>query len=296
MSTSRTKTREAAVGWPQPGRCVVMGVLNVTSDSFSDGSAYLDAGAAIGHGFRMLGEGADIVDVGGESTRPGAERVDADEERRRILPVIRELAASGAYVSVDTMRHDVAGAALEAGAKAVNDVSGGRADPLMLRTVAAAGVPYVLMHWRGHSADMQSRAHYTDVAQEVRDELSRQFESAIDAGIDPNRIVLDPGLGFAKEPAHNWQLLAGLEVLATLGRPLLVGHSRKRFLGELLADADGVPRPAPQRDAATSALSALLAATGVWGVRVHDVRSSLDAVAVAAALRQDPAGETPRTA
>lgn len=279
---------------PEPGRCVVMGVLNVTPDSFSDGGLYLDQKAAIEHGLAMLEEGADIIDVGGESTRPGARRIDAEEEAARVLPVIRELAACGAYVSIDTMRHGVADAALDAGARAVNDVSGGRADPRMFHTVAAARVPFVLMHWRGHSADMQALAVYTEVVRDVRAELAEQLDRAVHAGIDPARIVLDPGLGFAKEPAHNWQILAALDQLAALDRPLLIGHSRKRFLGELLADAEGTSRPPAGRDAATAALSALLAYSSVWGVRVHDVRSSIDAVTVAAALRKAETGEAAR--
>jgi dihydropteroate synthase len=232
----------------------------------------------------MYESGADIVDVGGESTRPGAARVPLEEEIRRVVPVITELAGAGAYTSVDTMRHEVAGAALEAGAKAVNDVSGGLADPKMIDFVAAAAVPYFLMHWRGHSVDMQRRAVYTDVVAAVSDELRQRYEAAVEGGVEPARIVLDPGIGFAKQAEHNWSLLADLDVLDALGRPLLVGVSRKRFLGTLLATPDGTPRPAQERDAASAALAALAAAAGVWGVRAHDVRSSLDAVKVAAAL------------
>jgi dihydropteroate synthase len=272
-------------GLPDPDRCVVMGVLNVTPDSFSDGGAYLDAKLAVEHGLAMLADGVDIIDVGGESTRPGAKRVSAEEERARVVPVVRDLVRGGATVSVDTMRHDVAAAALSAGAAMVNDVSGGLADPQMVPTVGAARVPYVLMHWRGHSADMQSRAAYDDVVTEVCQELERQYERAVTGGIDPARIILDPGIGFAKLPAHNWQLVANLDRLLALGRPLLVGHSRKRFLGDLLAASDGTPRTEADRDRASGALSALVAAAGAWGVRVHEVRSSLDAVKVAAALR-----------
>ncbi len=267
-----------------------MGVLNVTPDSFSDGGVHLDAKVAIEAGLAMAAAGADIVDVGGESTRPGAQRISAEEERARVLPVVGELARGGAYVSIDTMRHDVAAAALAAGARAVNDVSGGLADPQMIPTVAAAEVPCILMHWRGHSVGMQSRAVYGDVVAEVGAELRLRLEEAVAGGIDVGRIVLDPGIGFAKEPEHNWRLLAGLDRLTSLGQPLLIGPSRKRFLGELLAAPDGTPRAAPDRDAATAALSALIAAHGVWGVRVHDVRSSLDAVKVAAALRERAVG------
>jgi dihydropteroate synthase len=271
-------------GLPEPGRCVVMGILNVTPDSFSEAGAYLEPSAAIAHGLDMHSSGADIVDVGGESTRPGAERVSAEEEIRRVVPVITELARSGAYTSVDTMRHEVAEAALEAGARAVNDVSGGLADSMMIESVAAAEVPYFLMHWRGHSADMQTRAVYADVVAEVCGELRQRYDAAVDGGIDRVRIVLDPGIGFAKTAEHNWELLANLDALAALGRPILIGASRKRFIGTLLARPDGTPRPEPNRDVASAALAALAAAGGAWGVRVHDVRSTLDAVKVAAAM------------
>lgn len=272
------------VGLPEPGRCVVMGILNVTPDSFSDAGAYLELSAAIAHGLDMYSAGADIVDVGGESTRPGAQRVSAEEEIRRVVPVITELARAGAYTSVDTMRHEVAEAALGAGAKAVNDVSGGLADDMMVEVVAEAAVPYLVMHWRGHSAGMQARAVYADVVAEVRDELRLRYEAAVDGGIDSARIVLDPGIGFAKTAEHNWALLANLDALAALGRPILIGASRKRFIGALLAQPDGTPRPESDRDVASAALAALVAAGGAWGVRVHDVRSTLDAVKVAAAM------------
>jgi dihydropteroate synthase len=261
-----------------------MGVLNVTPDSFSDGGRYLDTRAAIEHGLEMYEQGADIVDIGGESTRPGAQRIAAEEEIRRVTPVIAELARAGAYTSIDTMRHEVVLAALEAGAEAVNDVSGGLADPRMVSTVAAAEVPYFLMHWRGHSVDMQSRAVYGDVVAEVTEELRQRYEAAVEGGIEPERIVLDPGIGFAKNTEHNWALLARIDRLAMLGRPILVGASRKRFLGVLLAEPGGTPRPETERDAASAALAALVAAAGAWGVRVHNVRATLDAVTVAAAL------------
>src|SRR5262245_8002845 len=261
-----------------------MGILNVTPDSFSDAGAFLEPGAAIAHGLDMYSAGADIVDVGGESTRPGAERVSAEEEIRRVVPVIAELARAGAYTSVDTMRHEVAEAALEAGARAVNDVSGGLADEMMIESVAQASVPYFVMHWRGHSAEMQTRAVYADVVAEVRDELRQRCAAAVEGGIDSARIVLDPGIGFAKTAEHNWELLANLDALGMLGRPILIGASRKRFIGALLAQADGTPRPELGRDAASAALAALVAAGGAWGVRVHDVHSTLDAVKVAAAM------------
>ena len=268
---------------PHPGRCVVMGVLNVTPDSFSDGGRYVDRGHAVAHGVAMRDSGADVVDVGGESTRPGAGRIDADTEAARVLPVVRDLVAEGVRVSIDTTRAAVADAALEAGATLVNDVSGGLADPSMARVVATARVPWVLMHWRGHSDRMAELASYEDVIGEVRSELVARADAAVLAGVDPDRIVLDPGLGFAKTAAHNWALLRRLDVLVALGFPVLVGASRKRFLGQLLAEADGTVRPLPGRDTATAAVSALAAHAGVWGVRVHDVDSTMDAVAVAAA-------------
>ena len=258
-----------------------MGVLNVTPDSFSDGGRYTDAAVAVTHGRALWAAGADWVDVGGESTRPGAAPVDAAEERARVLPVVRELAAAGVAISVDTMHADVARAAVGAGAVLVNDVSGGLADPAMLDTVAALGVPVVLMHWRGRSDVMDDLAVYRDVVQDVAAELDARVDAALAAGVERSRIVLDPGLGFAKTADHNWQLLAGLDVLARSGLPLLVGASRKRFLGSLLAGPDGAPRPAAERDAATTAVTALVAAAGVWGVRVHDVAGSVDAVRVA---------------
>ncbi|WP_253669052.1 dihydropteroate synthase [Streptoalloteichus tenebrarius] len=266
---------------PQPGRCAVVGVLNVTPDSFSDGGRYLDRDDAVRHGVAMFRRGADLVDVGGESTRPGADRVAPAVEAARVVPVIRELVAEGVPVSVDTMRAEVAEAALEAGATVVNDVSGGLADERMAPLVAEAGVPWVLMHWRGHSRRMNDLARYTDVVVEVRDELRARVDAALAAGVDPAALVLDPGLGFAKNAAHNWALLNRLDALLALGLPVLVGASRKRFLGALLADADGRPRPPDGRELATAVVSALSAAAGAWGVRVHDVDASLDAVAVA---------------
>ncbi len=271
-------------GFPGLGRTRVMGVVNVTPDSFSDGGAHPDADSAVRHGLQLLNDGADLLDVGGESTRPGAERVSETEERRRVLPVVERLAAAGAVVSVDTMRASVARAALDAGAQLVNDVSGGLADPDMLPMVVEAEVPYAAMHWRGHSADMQSRARYDDVVREVCDELLARREAALAAGMDPQRLLLDPGLGFAKEPEHSWALLAALPTLVDLGAPLLVGASRKGFLGALLADADGTPRPALERDDATAAVTVLAAQAGAWAVRVHDVRASADAVRVVAAV------------
>lgn len=271
-------------GLPPAGRCRVMGVLNVTPDSFSDGDAYLDTAAAVRHGLAMLAAGADIVDVGGESTRPGAARVEETEERRRVEPVVRALAGAGAVVSIDTTRAAVAEAALAVGARMVNDVSGGVVDPAMAPLVATAGVPYVVMHSRGPSADMASRARYGDVVAEVAAELRERMAAALAAGVAADQIVLDPGLGFAKNAEHNWALLAHLPVLAELGRPLLVGASRKAFLGRLLASPEAA-RPPADRDAATCAVTTLAAYQGVWAVRVHDVGASVDAVRVVAALR-----------
>jgi dihydropteroate synthase len=267
------------------GRTRVMGVINVTPDSFSDGGLHADAGAAVRAGAAMALAGADVVDVGGESTRPGASRVDEAEELRRILPVIEGLAAAGVTVSVDTTRRRVAAAALDAGAALVNDVSGA-AVPDLLDLVAERGVPYVLMHSRGTSARMADRAVYGDVVSEVAAELAARLEAVAAAGVAEDRVVLDPGIGFAKAAGHNWELLAGLGELAALGRPLLVGTSRKSFLGAVLADAGGAPRPVTDRDDATQATTTLLAAAGVWAVRVHAVRPAADAVKVVGAWRR----------
>ena len=266
---------------------LVMGVVNVTPDSFSDGGRYDDPERAIAHGRELLAEGADILDVGGESTRPGATRPLLAEELDRVVPVIEALAAQGATVSVDTMRAEVADRAVAAGARIVNDVSGGLADPAILDVVARTGVTYVAMHWRAHSDRMQQFAQYDDgVVAAVRAELAERVAAIRAAGVRDDRIVLDPGLGFAKLPEHNWELVRHLDELADLGFPLLVGGSRKTFLGRLLEDAAGQPRPVGEREAAGVALSALLAAglggAPVWCLRVHDVRAHRDALAVAA--------------
>ena len=261
-----------------------MGVVNVTPDSFSDGGRFLDHDRAVGHGLSLAEEGADLVDVGGESTRPGAERVPLVEELRRVLPVVSRLSGAGVQVSVDTMRSEVAQASVEAGAVLVNDVSGGRADPRMFATVARLEVAYVLMHWRSHSAQMAAHTDYDDVVREVTAELRSQRDAAVAAGIGPGRIALDPGIGFSKTADQNWQVLAGLESLHALGQPLLVATSRKRFLGHLLAEegAEAVLRPPAGRDDATVATSALAAAEGAWCVRAHEARATADAVRVAA--------------
>ena len=273
---------------PAKDRCLVMGVVNVTPDSFSDGGQWYGADAAIAHGLDLAAQGADIVDVGGESTRPGAERIDEATELRRVGPVVTELVRAGLTVSIDTMRARVAGFALDAGARLVNDVSGGLADPDMPRLVAAAGVGYVVVHWRGHSQDMYAHAVYADVVTEVRDELAKRVDAVVHAGVDPGHIVLDPGLGFGKRPEHNWPLLARLAELGTLAGgtfPVLIGASRKGFLGKLLAAEDGTPGTLAQRDEATVAVTALAAAAGAWCVRVHEVPPNVDAVLVAAAWR-----------
>lgn len=272
-------------GLPSPGRTLVMGVVNVTPDSFSDGGEWLDPDDAIVHGLELLAEGADLVDVGGESTRPGAVRPTQQVELARVIPVIEALSAAGGIVSVDTMRPEVAEQAVAAGARLINDVSGGLADPRMLSTVARLEVPYVCMHWRGHSADMQSRAVYADLAAEVTAELGKQAEAALAAGIRADRLILDPGFGFAKTGEHNWELLNHLDDLDALGYPILYGLSRKTFLGTLLAEPDGRPRPARERDDASLALTTLLAQRRVWAVRVHRVRSTCDAIAVVERMR-----------
>lgn len=267
------------------GRCLVMGVVNITPDSFSDGGEWFEPDAGVQHGLDLLADGAEILDVGGESTRPGSARVSEAEELRRVIPVIERLAAHGAVVSVDTTRAPVAESAVAAGARIVNDVSGGLADPRMAHVVADTGVAYVAMHWRGHADVMDDLEVYDDVVTEVADELGARVDALIAAGADPRQVILDPGLGFSKAGALNWPLLAHLDALHALGRPVLVGASRKRFLGHLLSGAHGLPddEPAPPlaRDEATAAISALAAAAGAWGVRVHSARASADAVRVA---------------
>ncbi|QAY64856.1 dihydropteroate synthase [Xylanimonas allomyrinae] len=270
-----------------------MGVVNVTPDSFSDGGEWFSPEAGVQHGLELLGEGADILDVGGESTRPGSARVPEEQELARVIPVISRLAAAGAVVSVDTTRASVAERAVAAGARIVNDVSGGLADPGMARAVAETGAAYVCMHWRGHADVMDSLEVYDDVVADVRDELAARLAALEADGVRREQVVLDPGLGFSKAGALNWPLLARLDALHALGRPVLVGASRKRFLGRLLATGHGdVAEPAPPlaRDEATAAVSALAAATGAWAVRVHAARASRDAVRVAAAWA---AGATP---
>lgn len=264
----------------QRDRTLVMGVVNVTPDSFSDGGEWFEPDAAIAHGIDLLAEGADLLDVGGESTRPGADRPSVDEELRRVLPVVEALSARGAIISIDTMRAEVARQAVTAGATIVNDVSGGIADPDMVPWVAEARLPFIAMHWRGHSADMQSRAVYEDVVADVTRELAERRDLLLDSGVDDDLLVLDPGLGFAKTADHNWALLAALPQLHELGHPILLGASRKAFLGRLGREAGEEPRPPAERDLETAATSVMAAMAGLWCVRVHDVVSTVRALAV----------------
>ncbi|WP_127473839.1 dihydropteroate synthase [Microbacterium sulfonylureivorans] len=264
---------------------LVMGIVNVTPDSFSDGGRYLDAEAAVAHGLALRVQGADILDVGGESTRPGSERVAPAVEQERVVPVVRALAQAGAYVSIDTMNASTAVAAVDAGARLVNDVSGGLADPELLAAVAATGADVVLGHWRGPSADMYARAAYADVVTDVLAELAERVEAAAAAGIAPSRVILDPGIGFGKKGEQNWATLRGTARLVGMGPRVLVGTSRKRFLAETLAgDPDAQADVGERRrDLATAVTSVLAAQAGAWAVRVHDVAATRDALAVARA-------------
>ena len=266
---------------------VIMGIVNATPDSFSDGGRYLDPERAISHALELVAEGAGVIDVGGESTRPGAERVPTAEETRRVLPVVAALAERGIVVSIDTMNAETAVAAVDAGARIVNDVSGGLADADMLAAVAATSADFVLGHWRGPSSDMYARAAYADVARDVTVELAERLREAALAGIDPSRVVLDPGIGFGKTAEQNWAMLAGLEHLVALGPRVLVGTSRKRFLTAALSDASAsAEEPSvARRDAATAVTSVLAERAGAWGVRVHDVAATRDALAISAAWR-----------
>ena len=266
-------------------RCQVMGIINVTPDSFSDGGRFLDVDAAVRRGLELMRDGADLLDVGGESTRPGAQRVSATEEIARVIPVIEALAREGLPVSVDTMRASVAERAVEAGAVIVNDVSGGLADPRMLPFLAEAEVTCILMHWRAHSMRMDDFCFYDSVVGDVCAELRGRVDSALAAGVRPERIVLDPGLGFAKNAAQSWELLAALPALRDLGFPVLVGASRKRFLAEAAAYGRRAPDVAADRDEASDAVAAIAAAGGAWGVRVHSVSGAAAASRVAARLR-----------
>lgn len=268
-------------------RTLVMGVLNVTPDSFSDGGRFNDAKIATGHALQMIEDGADIIDIGGESTRPGSERITVQEELDRVLPVILALVDTGVAISIDTMRPEVARSAIAAGACMINDVSGGKSDPVMLEYVASLNSPYILMHWRGPSNIMNTLTDYQDVVADVTTEISHQVDVAVAAGIARERIVIDPGIGFAKTVDQNWPILKHLDVLEGLGLPILMGASRKKFLGELLAK-DGVPRDSDERESATAAISTLMAVRGLWAVRVHDVKSSSDAIAVVDRIANTP--------
>jgi len=260
-------------------RCLVIGVLNVTPDSFSDGGRFEDVDDAIAWGLQLRDDGADIVDVGGESTRPGAERVEPAVERQRIRPVVAALVAEGIRVSVDTMRAETAAAAIDAGATLVNDVSGGLADAAMASVIGATGVDFIAMHWRAHSDRMDDLDAYGDVVAEVRGELEARVAALTAAGIDPARIIIDPGLGFSKVGESNWPLLANLDSLIGLGHRVVVGASRKRFLGGVITRDDGPLA----RDDATTAVTTLVADAGVWAVRVHDARAARDALGVVSA-------------
>ncbi|MDQ4138443.1 MAG: dihydropteroate synthase [Actinomycetota bacterium] len=257
-------------------RPLILGVLNVTPDSFSDGGRWDSRDAAVARALELHRQGADVVDIGGESTRPGADRVPPEVERERVVPVIAELCAAGVTVSVDTLNASTAETAVEAGAAYINDVSGGLADPLMAAVAVDTGAWFIASHWRGHSATMESRAEYDDVVADVRTELRRRLDALIEVGVHPDRLIVDPGLGFAKRAEHNWRLLAHLSELASLGHPVLIGASRKRFLGELLPEGASVE----DRDAPTAVVSALAARAGAWGVRVHDVPSTVTALKV----------------
>lgn len=272
---------------PSADRTMVMSIVNVTPDSFSDGGDWYDHDRAIHHAESLVAEGADMIDVGGESTRPGITRTEPVEELRRVLPVVRALAGAGVVVSVDTMRAEVAEATLAAGAAIINDVSGGLADPRMLPVVADHDAGYISMHWRDHSDTMQSLARYDDVVTDVRDEMAARIEAALAAGVREANLVIDPGLGFAKTAEHNWDLLRHLEVFSELGFPVLIGASRKQFLGRLLADEDRL-RPPRQRDVATVAITTLLAVDRIWAVRTHTARPHRDAIAVVEAMRGGP--------
>lgn len=294
QTTAQPGAVRGELGWGDwaglpTGRTLVMGILNVTPDSFSDGGRHDSHQAAIAHGRLLASQGADLIDVGGESTRPGSRRVDPQEERRRILPVIRELSEAGIVLSVDTFNPSTAEAALDAGAHCVNDVSGVAVREGMIPLVAERQAPYICMHSRGTPGTMDSLAVYDDLVGDVLREIDEVAQRFLDAGLDPSKLVLDPGLGFAKGGRQDWQLLEALPRFVDTGYPILVAASRKRFIGNLLGDGTA-PRPADRRDVATAAISALSADRGAWGVRVHDVASSVDAVAVAGAWNR-PVGK-----
>jgi len=252
-----------------------MGILNVTPDSFADGGRYPTTDLALKRAEEMMSEGVEIIDVGGESTKPGADRITQAEEVARVIPVINELAKKDTPISIDTTRASVAEQAIKLGVSYVNDVSGGLADPEMYKLIAKhPKVQYIIMHWRAHSKTMQDHAIYKDVVKEVKEELEARIEDAIKAGVNPDQIIIDPGLGFAKLPEHNWELLRNIDRIALLGYPILIGASRKRFLGELTGSSNP-----DDREAASIAVTAMVAKQGVWGVRTHSVKPHRDAIA-----------------
>ncbi|MGC7342067.1 dihydropteroate synthase [Mycobacteroides abscessus] len=264
-----------------PALTHILGVVNVTDDSFSDGGRFIRQSDAVAHGLALASAGADIIDVGGQSTRPGAAPIRQKIEMQRVIPVIKELASHGINISVDTMRAEVAAAAIDAGANMVNDVSGGRSDPEMAQLIAQRGVPWILMHWRSKDfIHTPATRNYRDVVADVSRELMESVAVAVNAGVSPDKLILDPGLGFAKTAHHNWLLLQAIPDLQELGYPILIGASRKRFLGSLLTDLKGVERPPDGRETATAVITALGALHEVWGVRVHDVTASMDALKV----------------
>lgn len=279
----RIRSSNAVPGVPLAGeRTLIMGILNVTPDSFSDGGRYTTLDAALEHAAELTTQGADLIDIGGESTRPGAERVPAAEEQHRVLPLVRELARGGIAVSVDTMNASTALAAAHAGAAVINDVSGGLADPDMTRVAIETGLPFVVMHWRGHSAEMAARATYADVVTDVRREIEYRVAELIVRGVDPAKIIVDPGIGFSKNADHNWALLGHYGELASLGLPVLVAASRKGFLAPLVAEG-----AAPDaRDAPSAIVAAIAASQGAWAVRVHNVAETRAALDVADAWRR----------
>lgn len=261
-------------------RTLVMGILNVTPDSFADGGRHATLEAAVARAEAMIEEGVDIIDIGGESTRPGADRITEAEEAARVIPVLEQIIPLGTPVSIDTTRAEIAAQAIKLGVQYVNDVSGGLADAKMYALIADnPKVQYIAMHWRGHAKEMQDYAQYGDVVKEVKDELEERINSAIESGIDPDQLIIDPGIGFAKLPEHNWELLRNIDRLALLGYPILVGASRKRFLGELIGSASP-----DEREAASIAITAAMAKQGIWGVRTHSVKPHRDVIATITAL------------
>jgi dihydropteroate synthase len=267
----------------QNQRTLVMGILNITPDSFADGGRHYSMEDALARATMMIDEGVDIIDIGGESTKPGSERITEAEEERRVLPVLAKLVESKVQISIDTTRAAIAKKAIDLGVHYVNDVSGGLADEAMYGLIAShPKVQYIIMHWRGHSKNMQELARYDDVVREVREELEARIDAAIEADVSPDQIIIDPGIGFSKLPEHNWELLRNLDRLAILGYPILIGASRKRFLGELVGANDP-----DQRESASIAVTAIVAKQRVWGVRTHSIKPHRDAIATVEAMQRD---------